>query len=103
MKLLFLAFGFFLDRLNAAIMLCLRFGIFHRLLGFGVFLGAGFGALLALFVQHFFAAQQFEESFVGAVALIPSGADEARVAAVAVAETRADGVKSFTTAALVMR
>src|SRR5712671_699462 len=60
-----------------------------------LFLGADFGALLALFVQHLFAAQQFEESFVGAVALIPSGADNARVAAVAVTEARTDGVKEL--------
>src|SRR5258706_7543671 len=92
--LLFLVF-FFLDRLDAAIVLGLRFGLFHRLLGLGDFLGADFGALLAFFVQHFFAAQQFEESFVGAIALIPSGANDARVAPIAVAEARADRVEQL--------
>src|SRR5580698_695222 len=55
-RLLFLVFSFFLDRLNPAIVLRLRFGIFHRLPSLCVLFGAGFGALLAFFVQHFFAA-----------------------------------------------
>src|ERR1700722_2963288 len=70
--LLFLIFVVVLDRFDAAIVLRLSFRIFHRLLGFGGFFGAGFSAFLALFVQHFFAAKQFEESLVGAVALVPA-------------------------------
>src|ERR1700729_2465185 len=50
-RLLFLIFRFFLDRLDAAIVLRLRFGVFHGLPGLCVFLGAGLGALLALLVQ----------------------------------------------------
>src|SRR5258706_1412030 len=92
--LLFLIF-FFLDRLDAAIVLGLRFGLFHRLLGLGDFLGADFGALFAFFVQHFFAAQQLEESLIGAVALVPSRADDARVASIAIAEAGADGVEQL--------
>src|ERR1700689_2801441 len=78
---LLLVFGFFLHRFHAAIVLRLGFGIFHRLLGFGNFLGAGFGALLFFLVENFFAAQQFEERFVGTVALVPAGVDDARVTA----------------------
>src|SRR6202166_2077262 len=87
-RLLFLIFVLVLNRLDAAIVLRLCFGFFHRLLGFGGFFGAGFGALLALFVQHFFAAQQFQESLVRTVALVPAGAHDASVAAVTIAEAR---------------
>src|SRR5208337_4460995 len=79
-------FVFFLHRLYAAVVLGLGFGVFHGFAGFGGLFGAGFGALFALFVEHLFAAQQFEESFVGAVAFVPAGADHAGVGAVAVAE-----------------
>ncbi len=68
-RLFFLVFV--LDWFYAAIVLGLRFGVFHGLLGFRGLLGAGFGSLFALFVEHLFAAQQFEERFVGAVAFIP--------------------------------
>src|ERR1700722_11912841 len=92
-ELLFLVFV--LDRLNAAIVLCLRLGVFHGLLGFGGLLGASFGALFFLFVENLFATQQFEESFVGAIALIPVGADDARIPALAIAETRTHSVKQL--------
>src|SRR5437660_296097 len=92
--LLFLTF-FFLARLDTALLLRLRLGLFHRLLGLGDFFGAGFGTLFALFIQHLFAAQQFEEGFVGAVTLVPAGADNARVSAIPVAETRANRVEQL--------
>src|SRR5579862_1778491 len=92
-RLLFLVFAFggcgFLFRLG------LRFGLFHRFLGFGGLLGAGFGTLLALFVQNLLAAQQLEEGLVGAVALIPGGADDACVFAVAIAEAWSDRIKQL--------
>src|SRR5580693_9119349 len=92
-ELLFLVFV--LDRLHATIVCGPRFGIFHRFPGFGGLLGADFGPLLALFVQHLFAAKQLEESFVGAVALIPASAYDTRVAAVTVAEAWANGIKKL--------
>src|SRR5215471_15129403 len=52
----------------------LRVGFFHRLLGLFHLLGAGFSAFQALFIEHGFAAQQFDEGFVSAVALLPSSA-----------------------------
>src|SRR5579864_4108400 len=73
--------------------LCL--GLFHRLLGLGGFLGASFGALFLLLVENLLAAEQFQKSLVGSVALVPPGADDARVAAVAVAETGANGVEQL--------
>src|SRR6516225_7751543 len=73
----------------------LRFGLFHRLLGFGSLLGTGFGALFALLVENLLAAQQFEECLVGAVTLIPGRTDDAGVSAVAVAEARSDGVEQL--------
>ncbi len=63
---------------HAAVVLCLGFGVFHGCAGFGSLLGAGFGAFLALFVQNLFAAQQFEEGLVSAIALVPSRVDDAR-------------------------
>src|SRR5208282_4298218 len=85
---LFLLLGFLFDRFHAAVMLRLRFGVFHGLLGFGGLLGAGLGALLALLVENFFAAEQFEERLVGAVAFVPVGTDDARVSAFAIAKPR---------------
>src|ERR1700732_4593889 len=73
----------------------LGFGFFHGFLGFGGALGAGFAALLALLVEHLFAAQEFDEGVVGAVAFAPSGTDDAEVAAVAIAKAGADGVEEF--------
>ena len=64
----------------------LRFGLFHGLLGFGNFLGASLGTLLALFVENFLAPKQFEESLVRAVTLIPVSADNACITALAIAE-----------------
>src|SRR5215472_5202032 len=48
------------------------FGFFHGFLGFRGALGASFGALLALLVEGFLAAQQFDEGLVGAVAFLPA-------------------------------
>src|SRR5580658_6452461 len=75
--------------------LSLRLGLFHGFLGFGGFLGTGFGAFFFLLVEDLLAAQQLEEGLVGAVALVPVGADDARVAPLAVAETRSDGVEEL--------
>src|ERR1017187_579181 len=90
-RLLFLIFV--LHRFDAAIVLGLRLRVFHGFLGFGGFLGTSFGALFLLLVEDLLAAQQLEESLVGAVALIPVRADDARVAAVAIAKTRPDRIK----------
>ena len=73
----------------------LGFGFFHGFLGFFGALGAGFGALLALFVQHLFAAEKFDERLFGAIALLPAATDDAQVAALAVAEARADGLEQL--------
>ena len=66
----------------------LGFGFFHGFLGLGYSLGAGFGAFFALLVEHLLAAQQFDECLFGAIALLPCRADDAQIAAIAVAETR---------------
>ena len=50
----------------------MRFGLFHGLLGFGGFLGAGFGAFLFLLVENLLAAEKFEEGAVSAISLVPS-------------------------------
>src|SRR5689334_6259758 len=84
-KLIFIVV--FFRRFNAAIVRCLCLSLFHRLFGFSSLLGASFGAFFFLFVEDLLATQQFQESLVGAVALVPSSADDAGVAAVAVAET----------------
>ena len=102
-QLLFLVLGFFLNWLDPTVVLRLRLGIFHRLLSLGKLLGTGFGALLAFFVQHFFAAQQLEESFVSAVAFIPAGANDPRVAAFAIGKRGPTVSNSFTSASSVMR
>src|SRR5579864_9510779 len=87
-------FFFFRFRLSGAgLRLLLGFGFFHRLLGFFGFFGAGFGALLALFVEDLLAAEQLDESLIGAIALLPSAANDAGVASFAIAETRAKCVK----------
>jgi hypothetical protein len=61
---------FFLGRFHATVVPGLRFGVFHGFFGFGDFLGAGFGTPLAFFVGAPFAAQQFKECLVVAIALI---------------------------------
>src|SRR5579863_618989 len=78
-RLLFLVV--FLYRLDAAIVSGLGFSVFHGFLGFGGFLGASFGALFFFLVEDLLAAQQFEKSLVGAVTLVPVGADDAGVSA----------------------
>src|SRR5579872_1701793 len=94
-QLFFLVFLFAFGRCGLALSLRLRLRLFHGFLGFGGFLGAGFGALFLLLVEDFLAAQQLEESLVGAVALVPVGTDDAGVAAVAIAEPRPDRVKQL--------
>ena len=58
--------------------LSLGLGFLDALFHFSGALGAGFGTLLAFFFLQFLAAQQFDESVVGAVALAPAGADDAQ-------------------------
>src|SRR5579863_7666725 len=73
----------------------LLFGLFHGSLRFLGTFGAGFAALLALFVEQFFAAQEFDERVIGAVAFAPPSADNAQVAAITIAEARSDGVEEL--------
>jgi hypothetical protein len=73
----------------------LGLGFFHGSLGFGSAFGASFAALLTLFVEQFLATEQFDEGVVGAVTLAPSGANDAEVAAVAIAKARTDNIKQF--------
>jgi hypothetical protein len=80
---------------GAAFGLALRFGFFHHLLGFFGALGANFGTLLALLVDDGFAAEQLDEGVVGAIALAPSGTDNAQVSALPVAKAGTDGVKQL--------
>src|SRR3984885_15775244 len=94
-RLFLFVFFLFFYRLDATIMRRLRLRVFHGLPGFGDFLGAGFGALLALFVQHLLAAQQLEEGLVCAVTFVPARADDAKVPTVAVAKARTDGIEQL--------
>ena len=73
----------------------MRFRFFHCLLGFGGLLGASFGSLFALLVENLLASEQLEESLVGTIALLPCGANDARISAVAVAEAGADRIEEF--------
>src|ERR1700674_4657615 len=83
-SLLFLVFV--LGRFDAAVMrgLCLR--LFHGLFGLFGLLGADCGTFLAFFVENLLAAQQFEESLVGAVPFIPVSTNDARVPTFPIAE-----------------
>src|SRR3954449_6829087 len=62
---------------------------------FGGFLASIFRTFFALLVQTLLAAEQFEEGFVRAVALVPAGADNASVSAVAIAEARSDRIEQL--------
>jgi len=73
----------------------LRFGFFHGAFGFGGTLGAGFGSLLALFVENFFAAEEFDEGVVGSITFAESSTNDAEVATVAIAKAGTDGVEQF--------
>ena len=73
----------------------LGFGFFHSLLGFSRALGPSFRAFLTLLVDHLLAAQQFDEGLVGAIAFIPPGANNPKIATVTVAETRTDSVEQL--------
>src|SRR5271165_2477120 len=73
----------------------LRFGFFHRLAGLFGTLGTHFGALLALFVKHLFASEQLDEGRLRAIALPPCGADNTRVATLAIAEARGYRIEQF--------
>jgi hypothetical protein len=76
--------GFFLDFFLAFFLLC----FFHMLFQLGALFGPYIVALLALFVELLFGAQQFDESLLGPVALLEAGAHDAQIAALAVAVTR---------------
>src|SRR5438128_2034180 len=89
---LFFFFALFAAR-SAALGLRLGFGFFHSLLGFSRALGPSFRAFLTLLVDHLLAAQQFDEGLVGAIAFIPPGANNPKIATVTVAETRTDSVE----------
>src|SRR5215469_6726517 len=79
----------------SALSLALGFGLFHRLLDFSSSLGAGLGALLTLFLLQGFAAEQFDERFVGAVASLPGSTNDAQISAVAIAEARSHVIEQF--------
>src|SRR4051812_101848 len=66
---------------------------FH--LGLGGFdaLGASFRTLFALLVKDLLSAEQLDENLLAAVALAPSGVDDAQVSALAVAKTGSDLVE----------
>src|SRR5579859_1993505 len=66
---------------------------FHRLLGFVGLLGAGFGALFALFLLDLLRAQQLDVDRLAAVATAEALADDPQIAAFAVAVARRDRVK----------
>ena len=66
---------------------------FELLLEFGALLGLDLVALLTLLVELLFGAQQFDERLLGAVALLETGADNAQVAALAIAVARSHGVE----------
>src|SRR5689334_10698006 len=92
-KLLFLLFFGLGSGFALSLGLCL--GLFHGFLGFGDLLGSRFGALFFFLVENLLAAEEFKEGLVGAVALVPVRADDARVAAFSVAEAWADLVEQL--------
>ena len=71
------------------------FGFFHRLLDFLGSLGPGFGALLPLFIEQLFTAEQLDERLIGTVPLLPGGAHDAQVAAVTVAKAWSNRIEEF--------
>src|ERR1700746_3210358 len=85
----------FLSGFRSSLRLCLRLGLFHRFLGFGNPLGAGFGALFTLLIKHLFAAQKLDERLFCSIALLPCRAHDAQVPAIAIAKTRRDGVEQL--------
>src|SRR5271163_1759913 len=70
-----------------------RLLLFHRLLRLFAALGAGFGALLALFIEHLLGAQQLDEGLFRPIALLETGANDAQIAAIAVAVARRHRLK----------
>src|ERR1700739_4387192 len=56
-------------------------------------LGTGVGALLALLVEKFFRTEKLDEGLLRTVATLESGANDAQIAAVAVAVTGSNGVE----------
>ncbi len=58
--------------------------MFHRFAVFSGAFGADFSALLALFIQHLLAAQEFDKRFFRAICLASSSADNARISALQV-------------------
>src|ERR1039458_4778741 len=69
--------------------------LFHGLARLFGALGAEFGALLALFVHHLLAAENFDERLGAAVSLAEAGQNDAGIAAIAVAKARADRVEQL--------
>ena len=67
--------------------------LFELLFQFGALLGLAFGALLALHLKLLFCAEEFNEGFLRPVTLLEAGADDAQIAAIAVAVARRHGVK----------
>src|SRR5579864_1847786 len=85
----------FLSGFRSRLRLCLRLGLFHRFLGFGNPLGAGFGALFTLLIKDLFAAQKLDERLFRSIALLPCSAHDAQIPAIAIAKTRCDGVEQL--------
>src|SRR5437879_5581844 len=75
--------------------LCLRLGLFHRFLGFGNPLGAGFGAFFTLLIKDLFAAQKLDERLFRSIALLPCRAHDAQIPAIAIAKAGRDGVEQL--------
>src|SRR5205814_1550205 len=80
---------------GTALLLLLCLGFFHGLARLFGFFGAKFGSLLALFVQNFFRAQQFDKCLLSAIALLEAGANDAQIASIAVTEPRTDRIEQL--------
>src|SRR5260370_20928855 len=88
-----LLFSFFLRlSFHSRLISLRRLRLFHLFLGFLSLLGAGFSALLALFIQHLLTAQEFDERLGGAIALLPSRAANARIAPSAAAHSQPNAI-----------
>src|SRR3569833_3350956 len=81
--------------LSPALLLCLGFGLFFRFVCLCGLFGLCFGVLLALFVENSLAAEEFDEGLDSAIALIPTGADDAGITALTVAESGTNGIEQF--------
>src|ERR1700730_205327 len=96
-SLLFLVFAlvFAFGVIDGMLETLLRLGFFHGLLGLFGTLGTGRSALFALFLLQLLAAQQLNKRFIGAIAFLPTSADDTQVTAFAVPETRSHGVEKL--------